>query len=322
MSSINSDQSSQRQLKSPIYNRLQKNLSKLQTWAQRNKFEAYRIYDRDIPEYPYIVDQYKDSTLIYDKSDERIDSDPKKAQHFDQLIEAIKDHLGTPDDKIVIKRREKQKGESQYEKLGESHHEMIVREAQAEFIVNLHDYLDTGLFLDHRPMRYRIYKMSRKKSVLNLFCYTGSVSVMAALGGGRVTSVDMSATYLEWAQKNFEQNRLNPSQHDFIRENALEYLASPVSDEKFDIIFLDPPTFSNSKKMTETFEIEKDQEFLVNQCMARLAPGGILFFSGNKRKFQLSDKIRSQFQVKDITPSTIPQDFHDQKIHFCFEISK
>lgn len=302
-----------------IKNRLEKNLKKLKPWAQRAKIEAYRIYDRDIPEYPYIVDIYGEFILVYDKSDPFKDANKN---HFPEILQAIESLFKIPADKVIVKKRERQEGTSQYNKLAETKNYFTVKESQAQFKVNLHDYLDTGLFLDHRPMRYKIYKTSKDKKVLNLFCYTGSVSVFAALGGGTVTSVDMSNTYIQWAKENFALNNIDLNKHEFITENAIEWLAQQKNVRKYDLIFLDPPTFSNSKKMTDEFEVERDQNFLVETCMQMLTPEGVLYFSNNKRKFKISPEIAAAYSVKDITAETIPQDFHDQKIHHCFEIRR
>jgi 23S rRNA (cytosine1962-C5)-methyltransferase/23S rRNA (guanine2445-N2)-methyltransferase / 23S rRNA (guanine2069-N7)-methyltransferase len=220
----------------------------------------------------------------------------------------------------VIKKRERQEGLKQYEKLDQKDQTFTVKESQATFKVNLYDYLDTGLFLDHRPMRQKIYKTVSGKKFLNLFCYTGSVSVFAALAGAKTTSVDMSQTYLGWAQENFALNNIPSDQHSFINANVLEWLDRNQGKPAFDVIFLDPPTFSNSKKMTDSFDVERDQELLVNECMSMLEPGGVLYFSNNKRKFHLSPAIKEQYKVRDITEESIPQDFHDKKIHVCFEI--
>ncbi|WP_413289145.1 class I SAM-dependent methyltransferase [Bdellovibrio sp. HCB337] len=300
-----------------IKNRLEKNSKKLKAWAQRNNVEAYRLYDRDIPEYPYIVDIYKDHFVVYDKTDSVKDAGKNFLPH---VTEALKALFKTTDDKIIIKKRERQEGVQQYEKLDRREEYFPIRESQAQLLVNLYDYLDTGLFLDHRPMRQTIFKSSQGKRFLNLFCYTGSVSVFAALGGAKTTSVDMSQTYLAWAQENFKQNQIPVSEHEFVNMNALEYLSQKQGRELFDVIFLDPPTFSNSKKMEEAFEVEKDQDFLVEKAMGLLRPEGILYFSNNKRKFKLSENILKHYQIRDISKESIPQDFHDQKIHHCFEI--
>jgi len=299
-----------------IKNRLEKNLKKLKPWADRNRIEAFRLYDRDIPEYPFIVDIYKNFLVVYDKSDAFLDKDKNHLEHVQQALEVL---FKMPPENVVIKKRERQEGLQQYSKLDARQETFAVRESQALFKINLHDYLDTGLFLDHRPMRQKIFKMASGKNVLNLFCYTGSVSVFAALGGAQTTSVDMSQTYLKWAQDNFVLNGLDVAKHQFINANVIEWLEG-LSGSPFDIIFLDPPTFSNSKKMSESFDVERDQDFVVEKCMKLLAPQGVLFFSNNKRKFKLSTTISSQYQVRDITEESIPQDFHDKKIHNCFEI--
>ncbi|WP_347359399.1 class I SAM-dependent methyltransferase [Bdellovibrio sp.] len=299
-----------------IKNRLEKNFKKLKSWAERHQIEAFRLYDRDIPEYPYIVDIYKDHFLIYDKSDLR----DKDKNHLPHVQEALKALFKCDDSQVVVKKRERQEGLKQYEKLDAKEDTFVIRESQALIKVNLYDYLDTGLFLDHRPMRQKVFKTVQGKRFLNLFCYTGSVSVFAALGGARTTSVDMSQTYLRWAQDNFQLNNIDLGNHSFINADVLEWLRAQKNSNTFDVIFLDPPTFSNSKKMEDTFEVERDQDFLVESCMQMLAPEGVLYFSNNKRKFKISDSILSKYRVKEITTESIPQDFHDKKIHNCFEI--
>lgn len=305
-----------------IENRIQKNLAKLKSWSEKHKIEAYRIYDRDIPEFPFIVDRYKDFFVIHDKSS-HIDSEKN---HLPLLITALKNIFKiTDDNQILFKRRQQQKGLDQYQKLGDANKKIVVLENGIPLLVNLWDYLDTGLFLDHRPMRYQILKTLKPgQRFLNLFCYTGSVSVMAAKAGATTYSVDMSGKYLEWAQENFKQNQLNTNDHVFIEEDVLEFIKDsknrPDLKANFDVIFLDPPTFSNSKKMEGNFEVERDQEFLVENLMPLLKPNGILYFSNNKRDFKISKNLESKFKITNITAKTIPIDFHDQKIHHCFEI--
>lgn len=301
-----------------IQNRIQKNYQKLKGWAQQSKIEAYRIYDRDIPEFPFIVDRYQDYFLIYDRSVEHIDQDKN---HFPEVETALKNIFGADDKHIIVKRRERQKGEAQYTRIDKKEDYIWVQESQARLRVNLFDFLDTGLFLDHRPMRQKIFKTVSNKKFLNLFCYTGAVSVFAAIAGAETTSVDMSATYLEWAKENFIGNNIDLKNHSFIQENCIEYLAKAALTQKgkFDVIFLDPPTFSNSKRMDDVFEVEKDQNFLVEKSMELLSPHGILYFSTNKRRFKLSTELTQKFSFKDISEETIPRDFHDMKIHQCYE---
>ena len=209
---------------------------------------------------------------------------------------------------------------NQYEKISETDQSFVVQETQARFKVNLNDYLDTGLFLDHRPIRQKIFQQSKDKSILNLFCYTGSISVFAALAGGVTTNVDMSKTYINWAQDNFLLNEIDLGKHQFVIANALQWMNENRDIAKYDIIFLDPPTFSNSKKMVDTFEIERDQGFLIDNAMSMLSAGGILYFSNNKRRFKIDERFLADYVVKDITEESIPQDFHDKKIHVCYEI--
>ena len=302
-----------------IKNRIEKQYKKLLPWAKRHNIEAFRIYDRDIPEFPFIIDKYKDHFLVYDKTDSLID---QNKNHLPLVLEAIESLFGTSQEQIIVKKRARQEGTQQYQKLDSKKDVFAVQESQAKILVNLHDYLDTGLFLDHRPLRQWVYKQAKDKSVLNLFCYTGAISVFAALGGGRTTSVDMSQTYLKWAQDNFQANDIDLAGHSFVNANALEYLKDRAFGKKFDLIILDPPTFSNSKKMESDFEVEKDQDFLIQRCMDILQPEGTLYFSNNKRKFKLSQNILETYKVIDLSEKSIPQDFHDKKIHHCFEFRK
>lgn len=297
-----------------IANRLRKNYDRIFPWAQRNQVEAFRIYDRDIPEYPFILDLYKNIGVIYDKSNPLIARDKI---HFEVFQNAVK-ALWPQWTHCFTKQRRRQEGQDQYERLDEKEFKIIVAEGKAQFYINLSDYLDTGLFLDHRTLRYKIYKTSRGKKVLNLFSYTGAFSVQAALGGAQTTSIDMSKNYMQWTQENFELNKIDHLNHTFIVGNVMDIL--PTLKDRFDVIILDPPTFSNSKKMVSSFEVERDQIGLVDQCMQLLNQKGILYFSCNKRTFRLDPSISTRYKVLDITKETIPMDFHDQKIHRCFEI--
>jgi 23S rRNA (cytosine1962-C5)-methyltransferase/23S rRNA (guanine2445-N2)-methyltransferase / 23S rRNA (guanine2069-N7)-methyltransferase len=298
-----------------INNRLKKNYDKISAWAKRNHVEAFRVYDRDIPEYPFILDLYKDIAVIYDKSNPLIARDKL---HLEEFILAVDQQW--PDLKHrFLKQRKRQEGQDQYERMDEKEFKCVVTEGKAKFHVNLSDYLDTGLFLDHRTLRYKVFKTAKGKNLLNLFCYTGAFSVQAALGGAKTTSIDMSKNYIEWAKENFRLNNIELNDHTFIAANVMDVL--PTLTEKFDLIILDPPTFSNSKKMVDSFEVERDQVGLVDDCMKLLSEKGILYFSCNKRTFKIAPEITEKYQVKNITKDTIPMDFHDQKIHHCFEIT-
>lgn len=303
----------------PIENRMAKNLKKLRKWLNKENIQAFRIYDKDIPEYPFVIDIYKDFAIVYEKISKTQEVPLEvRSKHINHVYDALKNLLQIEENNIIIKRREVQKGTEQYEKLSETKERIVISEGECDFYINPYDYLDTGLFLDHRPLRQIILKSSNRKKVLNLFAYTGSISVFAASGGATVTTVDMSNTYINWAKDNFRLNDLKINDHKFIRDNAFEFLRE--DKEKYDIIILDPPSFSNSKKMQGSFDVQRDHSGLIHLCMNRLNKDGVLYFSNNNRKFQIDPEIAENYQVTDITFQTIPQDFRDQKIHKCFKI--
>lgn len=303
-----------------IANRLQKNLKKLKSWAKEQNIEAFRLYQKDIPEYPYIIDIYKDYALVYEKG-RKLDEEMAgvREKHLGEVINAIKDTLEIPEAKIIFKKREIQKGKSQYEKNDDEDERIIIKERTALFYINLYDYLDTGLFLDHRPLRKIINKESKNKRVLNLFSYTGSISIAAAQGGAsHVTTVDMSNTYINWAKDNFRLNHLMINAHSFVTKNTFDFLREDQSS--YDTIILDPPSFSNSKKMDGSFDVQRDHTTLIHLCMNRLTKDGTLYFSNNFRKFKLDEVLNKTYQVNDISLKTIPRDFRDLKIHNCYTL--
>lgn len=305
-----------------IKNRLEKNLKKLKPWAEKHGIEAFRLYDRDIPEFPFIVDIYGRYVVVADRR-EAIDFKGRKKDHLDELDRAVHELL-RPED-VIYKRRLPQRGggekSQQYQKLNKTGHRLVVREAPARLIVNLYDYLDTGLFLDHRLLRQRVLKSVKPGTeFLNLFSYTGSVSVFAALAGARTTSVDLSKTYSEWAMANFAENKLSGGDHEFVVADALEWLRDGGDGKMYDYIFLDPPTFSNSKKMTGTFDVERDQVELLRGTLRLLKPEGTLIFSNNKRGFKIDERVHAMAKVKNISRETLPADFHDPKIRSVFEL--
>lgn len=304
-------------MESIIFGRLAKLYKHKKKWAKRHNIEAYRLYERDIPEFPLIVDIYKDHILIYDQTDDR----DLERNVVGECVESIKSIDGLNTFKIIIKERKGQTGSDQYKKLEDKKDYFIVEEGPLKIWVNLTDYLDTGLFLDHRYMREWFFKNTKEKTLLNLFSYTSSIGLAAALGGAKTTNVDLSKTYLEWSKRNYALNGLDSFKHEFINADILEYLKD-APKKQFDFIFLDPPTFSNSKKMKETFSVENHQEFLIEKSMEALKDDGTLFFSNNKRGFKLSDAIKSKYQINDISLKTIPEDFRNKKIHVCYEIKK
>jgi 23S rRNA (guanine2445-N2)-methyltransferase / 23S rRNA (guanine2069-N7)-methyltransferase len=310
-------------------NRLKKNLKKLSKWARQNNITCYRAYDADLPEYAVAVDIYQgEQTWINVQEYEPPKSiDQHKAdQRLAGLLAEIPGVFGINRDQVFLKIRRKQKSTDQYEKQGEQGHFHVIEEGGCKFLVNFEDYLDTGLFLDHRPIRLLIQQQAGGKRFLNLFAYTGSATVHAAIGGATsTTSVDMSNTYINWAKNNMALNK-NQGEHEFIQADCLEWLdreAGLPYSRQYDLIFLDPPTFSNSKRMDDVFDIQQNHVQLINNAVTLLAPGGVLYFSTNFRRFKIDNPALSGLNVQDITAATIPEDFaRNPKIHYCWRIQK
>jgi 23S rRNA (guanine2445-N2)-methyltransferase / 23S rRNA (guanine2069-N7)-methyltransferase len=301
-------------------NRLQKNVKKMKKWVDSNKIQCYRVYDADMPEYAVAIDIYQDWAHVQEYQAPK-SVDPEKAkQRLFEVMSAIPTALNIAESNVILKQRQRQSGKEQYEKLDQSKHEMIVEEYGCDFIVNLKDYLDTGLFLDHRPVRKLIQDRANGKRFLNLFCYTATASVHAGQGGARSSlSVDMSNTYTEWARRNIELNEFSERNHQVERADCIEWLKQ--SRDVFDLIFMDPPTFSNSKKMADVLDIQRDHGDLLRLAMARLAKGGELIFSNNYRRFILDVDLEQEFEVKNITHETFDPDFdRNSKIHQCYVI--
>jgi 23S rRNA (guanine2445-N2)-methyltransferase / 23S rRNA (guanine2069-N7)-methyltransferase len=295
-------------------NRLQKNLKQLGKWARREGVECYRLYDADMPEYALAVDLYRDWVHVQEYAAPR-SIDPEKAQaRLLDALAAIPQALGVAQNRVVIKRRERQVGTKQYQRQAAQGQFMEVVEGGVKLLVNLTDYLDTGLFLDHRPLRLRLQKEAAGKRFLNLFCYTATATVHAAKGGARsTTSVDLSKTYLDWARRNLSLNGFS-DKHRLEQANVMEWLQA--DRQEYDLVFIDPPTFSNSKRMEGVFDVQRDHIELIDLAMARLARGGVLYFSNNFRKFQLDEGLAARYQVEEISAQTLDADFaRNPKIH-------
>jgi len=304
-----------------LENRLRKNLKALSRWVKREQIEAYRVYDADLPEYAVAIDRYADQLVIQEYAPPA-SVDPVKAfRRLQDAINVVGRVFEVGADHIVLKQRKRQAGTDQYQRQAQQGRIDEVREYGCLFEVNLRDFLDTGLFLDHRPARKRIQELAPGKDVLNLFCYTATASVHAGVGGASsVTSVDMSATYLEWAERNFALNKLSGPQYQFIQADCMQWLDRPRR-ERFDLIFMDPPTFSNSKRMQNVLDVQRDHQFLVRSAMKLLKPDGVLIFSNNYRRFKMDYEGLAEFDIKDISAQTIDMDFkRNPKIHVCFEI--
>ncbi|OSM05219.1 bifunctional 23S rRNA (guanine(2069)-N(7))-methyltransferase RlmK/23S rRNA (guanine(2445)-N(2))-methyltransferase RlmL [Magnetofaba australis] len=309
-----------------LANRLKKNLKRLKPWLKREAPECYRVYDADMPEYAVAVDRYGEWVHVQEYQPPK-DVDPQAAaRRFDEALTAIGAALDAPPERIVVKLRKRQRGETQYTRQDDQGRFLVVEEHGARLRVNLTDYLDTGLFLDHRPLRRIIQQESMGKRFLNLFCYTGAITVHAALGGAYESlSVDMSGNYLDWARRNLDENRCDPKRHRIERADCLYWI--PRSRERFDLIVLDPPTFSNSKKMVETLDIQRDHTMLISQTAALLNPGGTLFFSTNRKRFQpqwdADFGVSDGLTITEITAQTLDPDFNRQPPpHRCWRVEK
>ncbi len=307
-------------------NRLRKDLQHFGRWARRQEISCYRLYDADLHEYNLAVDVYEsDKRYVHVQEYEAPDTiDPDKArQRLQHALGVIPLVLEIPREQMFFKVRRRQKGGGQYEKLDETGAFHEVREGPCRFLVNFTDYLDTGLFLDHRATRALLGELAKGKRFLNLFGYTGTATVHAGLGGAAsTTTVDMSYTYLDWAQRNFELNGMRGKNHELIQADVLTWLKQNHA-RRYGLIFLDPPTFSRSKRMDDTFDVQRDHAALISDAAALLEPDGILVFSTNLRRFKIDREALSSLTVEDITRKTIPQDFErNPKIHQCFRIRR
>ncbi|MFR0166218.1 bifunctional 23S rRNA (guanine(2069)-N(7))-methyltransferase RlmK/23S rRNA (guanine(2445)-N(2))-methyltransferase RlmL, partial [Escherichia coli] len=304
-------------------NRLRKNLKKFEKWARQEGIECYRLYDADLPEYNVAVDRYADWVVVQEYAPPKTIDAHKARQRLFDIIAATISVLGIAPNKLVLKTRERQKGKNQYQKLGEKGEFLEVTEYNAHLLVNLTDYLDTGLFLDHRIARRMLGQMSKGKDFLNLFSYTGSATVHAGLGGARsTTTVDMSRTYLEWAERNLRLNGLTGRAHRLIQADCLAWLRE--ANEQFDLIFIDPPTFSNSKRMEDAFDVQRDHLALMKDLKRLLRAGGTIMFSNNKRGFRmdLDGLAKLGLKAQEITQKTLSQDFaRNRQIHNCWLIT-
>jgi len=300
-----------------LANRLRKNLRRLKSWRKRDGVSCFRLYDRDLPEYAVAIDQYEDWLHVQEFA-APASIDPNKAQRrLAIILSVLPDVTGVPAEQIVLKTRQRQRGSEQYRKLDGQGGELEAREGRYRFGINLQDYIDTGLFLDHRPTRALIERLAEGRSFLNLFCYTGSATVYAA-GGGAVSSdsVDMSRPYLDWARQNLSRNGLGSPRHRFIQADCLQWLEQ--EKKRYDLIFLDPPTFSNSKRMSQDFSVQQDHTRLVELAMKRLTPGGLLLFSTNARRFKLDLEPVDKIEIIDLTQKTTPPDFPRGHAHQCW----
>lgn len=315
-----------------LTNRLRKNLSHLGKWARRNQVSCYRLYDADLPEYAVAIDLYQGEQLWVHMQEYQAPRsiDPLLAQlRLNEARAVVAAVLGIPSEQIFLKVRQRQKGKAQYEKLAATQQFYQVQDGQARCLVNFTDYLDTGLFLDHRITRQMLHDLAGGKRFLNLFAYTGVATVHAALGGAaRTTTVDMSATYLDWARRNMALNGFKDKDgtHQFIQADCIQWLTEQAGNPHaphYELIFLDPPTFSSSKRMDDTFDVQRDHAHIIRNTTRLLAPGGLLIFSNNNQRFKLDLVSLADLHIEDISHATLPEDYkRNPRIHQCWIISK
>ena len=304
-------------------NRLQKNIKKIEKWAKQQGLDAYRLYDADLPEYNLAVDRYADHIVVQEYAAPKNIDENKARQRLLDAVNATLQVTGIETNKLILKVRQKQKGTNQYEKLANKGEYFYVNEYGAKLWVNLTDYLDTGLFLDHRLTRKMLGEMAQGKDFLNLFAYTGSATVHAALGKAKsTTTVDMSNTYLNWAEQNLLLNDIEGKQHKLIQADCLQWLEK--CDHQFDLIFVDPPTFSNSKRMEDSWDVQRDHIKLMTNLKRILRPNGTIVFSNNKRGFKMDFAKLEELGLiaVEISHKTLPLDFERNKqIHNCWLVT-
>jgi 23S rRNA G2069 N7-methylase RlmK/C1962 C5-methylase RlmI len=304
-------------------NRLRKRKKHLLRWAKREGTDCFRLYDRDIPEIPLAVDWYAGhlQVAVWDRKKKGVD-DAEEDAWVDAMVSGARAALEVAAERVAVKRRERQKGSAQYERLQASERRFFVHEGGHRFWVNLWDYLDSGLFLDHRETRAMVAQESPGKRVLNLFGYTGSFGVYAAgAGAARVVQVDLSNTYLAWARDNLALNDLVRSEDELVRADTFSYLDGVAgTNERFDLVVVDPPTFSNSKRMANTFDVRRDHPELLRAVLRVLAPRGVIVFSTNARGFSLEVSSLGRVTVEDVTEQTRSPDFEGRHSHRAWRL--
>jgi len=303
-------------------NRLRKVDRHISRWARRQAITCYRIYDADMPEFPFCIDRYEEYLHV---SEYKMRGRSTEAEHtawVQACLEVIAQQLGVPSGNIFFKQRRRlSRREEQYEKVSRESTKIIARENGLRFIVNLTDYLDTGLFLDHRPLRKTVMEEAAGKKVLNLFAYTGSFSVYAAAGqAASVTTVDLSRNYLQWARENMALNELyDAGKQRFEAYDVMHFLKTDTAGQ-YDLVIVDPPAFSNSKKLKGTWDTQRDHPALLHLILKKMHPGGVLYFSNNLRNFIPDFRALAAASVQDISLATIPEDFRNKNIHHCYRI--
>ncbi len=304
---------------SPFKNRIRKNYQHLRKWGKRTNTDCFRIFDRDIKEYPLTIDYYAGHFLIH-----LVSFNESRDDLLLETVAVLHALFGVPPEKIISRARVRRKKTEQYEKIDSKGGALVVQEYGIKFLINLTDYIDTGLFLDHREIRRYVATMANGKRVLNLFAYTCSFSVHAAAAGARsTTSIDLSNTYTRWGRENFLLDALPEESNSILRADCLKFLDSAGEKEAlYDLIIIDPPTISRSKKMDSFFDLQRDYAQLITQALPLLSSQGLLLFSTNSRQFKFDTTLFPSTTIKEITEQTMPADFRNRKIHRCWQIKK
>lgn len=305
-------------------NRLTKVYRHIGKQARRQGITCYRVYDHDLPEFPFCIEVYEQQIYLAEYKRRHALSEEEHEQWLEDCITIISEILELPQENVYIKQRQRKAGRlGQYQRVAEDSAYFLVKEAGLTFKVNLSDYLDTGLFLDHRITRGMVREEAQQKRVLNLFCYTASFSIYAAAGGASsVTSVDLSKTYLKWGEENLQLNQLHdPRKHFFVHADVKQYLDT-LPPNSFDLVVMDPPTFSNSKRMKDFLDIQRDHAELLNKTLRLVSPGGVVYFSTNYRRFVLEEEKIKASSIKDITKATTPFDFQGKLFRWCYRLVK
>jgi len=308
-----------------LVNRVKKNQRHLRKWLKRENVSCYRLYEKDIPEVPLVIDWYQGRLHVaefvrFDESEHG----EEKSMWLEVIAEGLCEGLELDRGDVFIKQRQRQKGKQQYERVSEEEHRFIAKEGGLQFWVNLSDYLDTGLFLDHRAARGMVREEAAGKHFLNLFAYTGSFSVYAEDGGAsHSTTVDMSKTYVNWTEDNFRLNDMDLEKHKLVQADVFAFLQDDSAhSEPYDLVVLDPPTFSNSKRMQDVLDVQRDHPWLIQQVLQRMNTGGVLYFSNNFRKFKLDIGNIEGIEGEELSHKTVPRDFRNRQIHRCWRFVK
>jgi len=303
-----------------LKNRLLKTSRHLRRWPKRG-IHCFRLYERDIPEIPLVIDRYHDHLHIADYERPHDRTPAQYMEWLELMTETARTTLEIPEGQVFLKHRARQSGTTQHTRVNDQSYIFPVEEGGLKFEVNLSDYVDTGLFLDHRILRSQIREEAKGKRILNLFCYTGAFSVYAAAGGAEsTTSVDLSNTYLDWAGRNFQLNGISIARHDFIRSDVMEFLANLPTMPQFDLAIVDVPTFSNSKKHESIWDVQRDHVELLNRTLAVMPEGATLYFSNNFRRFKLDEPAIDCQHIREISKHTVPEDFRNKRIHQCWKL--